>query len=48
MQPMKASCHDTDKLPTLSVSRLRNRIFGPELLRDTYESVHLSFQLKSK
>ena len=42
MQPMKASCHDTDHLPILSVSRNENRVFGPETLRDTYESVHLS------
>ena len=34
--------HDTYNLPILSVSRLRNRIFGPELLRDTYEAAHLS------
>ena len=42
MQPMKASCHDTDHLPILSVSRHENRVFGPETLRDTYESAHLS------
>ena len=34
--------HDTDNLPILSVSWLRNRVFGPETLRDTHEAAHLS------
>ena len=34
--------HDTYNLPILSVSRLRNRVFGPATLRDTYEAAHLS------
>ena len=34
--------HDTYNLPILSVSWLRNRVFGPATLRDTYEAAHLS------